>query len=63
MSQSLLSLDAFADDASHVNVIIETPRGSRNKYNYDEELQLFRLGGVLPLGAAFPFDFVKSRKT
>jgi inorganic pyrophosphatase len=57
MSQSLLSLDAFADDASHVNVIIETPQGSRNKYNYDEELLLFRLGGVLPLGAVFPFDF------
>jgi inorganic pyrophosphatase len=57
MSQSLLSLDAFADDASHVNVIIETPQGSRNKYNYDEELQLFRLGGVLPAGASFPFDF------
>lgn len=39
------------------NVIIETPKGSRHKFNYDEEYHLFKLGGVLPAGAAFPFDF------
>jgi inorganic pyrophosphatase len=56
-SRSLLSLGAFADDSSHVNVIVETPQGSRNKYNFDEELGVFKLGGVLPAGAVFPFDF------
>jgi inorganic pyrophosphatase len=40
-----------------LNVIIETPKGSRNKYTYDSELGLFRLKKVLPLGAVFPFDF------
>jgi inorganic pyrophosphatase len=40
-----------------LNVIIETPKGSRNKFNYDEETGLFKLGGVLPAGASFPFDF------
>lgn len=40
-----------------VNVVIETPKGSRNKFTYDEELHLFRLGGVLPAGHTFPFDF------
>jgi inorganic pyrophosphatase len=40
-----------------VNVIIETPKGSRNKFKYDEELGLFKLSGVLPAGASFPFDF------
>jgi inorganic pyrophosphatase len=40
-----------------VHVIIETPQGSRNKFDYDEELGLFKLGGVLPAGAVFPFDF------
>jgi len=40
-----------------LRVIIETPQGSRNKYDYDEELDLFKLGGVLPAGAVFPFDF------
>ena len=49
-------LSAFGDD-EEINVIIETPKGSRNKFNYDEELGLFKLGGVLPTGASFPFDF------
>ena len=40
-----------------LRVIIETPQGSRNKFDYDEETGLFKLGGVLPAGASFPFDF------
>ena len=40
-----------------VNVIIETPKGSPNKYNYDPELKLFKLKKTLPLGMVFPFDF------
>lgn len=40
-----------------VNVVIDTPKGSRNKFKYDEKLCLFKLGGVLPAGASFPFDF------
>ncbi len=45
------------DSDGELNAIIETPRGSRNKFDYDEENHLFKLGGVLPLGASFPFDF------
>src|SRR4051812_30036022 len=52
----LMNLEAF-DDEGELNVIIETPKGSRNKFNYDEETGLFKLGGVLPSGASFPFDF------
>src|SRR4051812_4491345 len=52
----LTNLAAF-DDEGELNVIIETPKGSRNKFNYDEETGLFKLGGVLPSGASFPFDF------
>jgi len=48
-------LESFHED--DLNVVIETPKGSRNKYNYDEETGLFKLGGVLPAGASFPFDF------
>jgi inorganic pyrophosphatase len=40
-----------------LNVIVETPRGSRNKFSYEPELGLFRLGKQLPAGAVFPFDF------
>ena len=55
---NLLELDAFAGaGARELNVIVETPKGSRNKYEYDDELGLFKLGGVLPSGAVFPFDF------
>lgn len=50
-------LDAYGGERGEINVIIETPKGSRNKFNYDEELELFKLGGVLPAGFSFPFDF------
>lgn len=53
---NLLQLAAFHDE-EELNVVIETPKGSRNKYNYDEKLGLFKLGGVLTAGASFPFDF------
>ena len=38
-------------------VIIETPKGKRNKFDYDPESNLFMLGGLLPEGMKFPFDF------
>jgi inorganic pyrophosphatase len=40
-----------------IRVVIETPRGSRNKYNYDAEEGIFVLKKVLPEGHVFPFDF------
>lgn len=57
LSNNLARLSPFAEDSKELNVIIETPKGSRNKYDYDEESGLFKLGGVLPAGAVFPFDF------
>ena len=40
-----------------MNIIIETPRGSREKYKYDAELHLFGLHKILPAGLSFPYDF------
>jgi inorganic pyrophosphatase len=40
-----------------LNIVIETPRGSREKYKYEEELHLFRLHKTLSAGLSFPFDF------
>ena len=40
-----------------INVIVDTPKGSANKYQLDEELGVFKLGGVLTAGHSFPFDF------
>ncbi len=44
-------------DKGIVNVIIETPRGSQNKFDYDPKLKTFRLSKTLPMGTVFPFDF------
>ena len=40
-----------------VNVIIETPRGSQNKFDFDPKLRVFVLKKTLPMGTVFPFDF------
>jgi inorganic pyrophosphatase len=40
-----------------MDIIIETPKGSRQKYTYDKALKLFRLKKVLAPGLVFPFDF------
>src|SRR5882757_10523091 len=37
--------------------IIETPKNRRNKFNYEPDSNLFKLGGLLPEGMMFPFDF------
>jgi inorganic pyrophosphatase len=51
-------LSAFdEEDAELVTVIIETPKGSRNKYAFDPEERIFALKKVLPAGMAFPYDF------
>lgn len=40
-----------------LRVVIETPKGSRNKFAYDPELRVFQLKRTLPAGMAFPYDF------
>lgn len=57
MANPMIDLPPFDKDSGHVNAIIDTPKGSRNKFKYDEKLGIFKLGGALPLGAVFPFDF------
>lgn len=45
------------DEPDLVNVIIETPKGCRNKYDYKPTQDLFELSKVLPAGTVFPLDF------
>ena len=40
-----------------MDVVIETPKGSAQKFNYDPESNFFRLKKVLPMGMMFPYDF------
>ena len=47
----------FDGDAGHVHVIIDTPKGNRNKFAWDERWHVFEMSGVLPAGAIFPYDF------
>jgi inorganic pyrophosphatase len=40
-----------------LRIVIETPKGSRNKYSYDPECDCMQLSTVLPEGMSFPYDF------
>ena len=47
----------FIEGTDNINAIVETPKGSRNKYAYDEKTDLIKLKKALPAGMVFPFDF------
>src|SRR5947199_218741 len=40
-----------------LRVVIETPKGSRNKFAFNPEEHVFELKKVLPSGMSFPYDF------
>ena len=40
-----------------ITAIVETPKGSAQKYDYDEENKWFKLKKIMPAGMVFPFDF------
>jgi inorganic pyrophosphatase len=44
-------------DARTCQVVIETPKGNRSKYDFDPDSGLFRLQALLPEGMSFPLDF------
>ncbi len=50
-------LDSLNPDEANLQVVIETPKGSRNKYAFDEKQRVFGLKKVLPAGMEFPYDF------
>jgi len=40
-----------------IRVVVETPKGSRNKFAFDADEKVFVLKHVLPACMAFPYDF------
>ena len=60
---NLINLPAFTD-AGDVYVVVETPRGSRAKFEYDPKLKTFTLSKSLLTGLTYPHDwgFVPSTK-
>ena len=58
MASPLHQLPAYAPHSrTRIHVVVETPKGSRNKVAFDPELEVFKLKGVLPEGHSFPYDF------
>jgi inorganic pyrophosphatase len=57
MATSVTGLPAVDPDSGHLNVVVDTPKGSRNKFRFDERTGLWRLSKVLPRGLSFPYDF------
>ena len=55
--QDLIRTVPLKSSRGNYNVIIETPGGNRNKYSYDEKLNIFMLKKELPSGFTFPYDF------
>jgi inorganic pyrophosphatase len=51
-----LLIDPF-DRKGLLQVVVETPKRSRNKYAFNDELRVFALKKVLPAGMEFPYDF------
>ncbi|HTV65269.1 MAG TPA: inorganic diphosphatase [Bryocella sp.] len=50
-------INPFNTNTQSLRVVIETPKGSRNKFKYDPELGAYRLNSVLSEGMVFPYDF------
>src|SRR3989344_6975947 len=43
--------------AEEFNVMVEIPKGSENKYEYDDDLDIIKLDWVFTGGFHFPFDY------
>jgi len=52
-----LTLPSYADYPSIIEVVVEIPRGSRNKYEFDERAGVFRLDRVLSSAVFYNFDY------
>jgi inorganic pyrophosphatase len=46
-----------AEDKQMLRVVVETPKGSRNKFAFNPDEHVFELKKVLPSGMTFPYDF------
>jgi inorganic pyrophosphatase len=55
--KSNAKLKQFSQLPARVTVVIETPKGSRNKLKFDPATRQFKLSKVMPEGMMFPYDF------
>ena len=40
-----------------ITAVVETPKGSAQKYDFDPQKNWFKLKKIMPAGMVFPFDF------
>jgi inorganic pyrophosphatase len=55
--KSPTQIDPFSTGQKSLRVVVETPKGSRNKFKFDPELGAYTLSSVLAEGMVFPYDF------
>jgi hypothetical protein len=60
---NLLKIATWADE-DHVHAVVETPRGSSCKLEFDPDLRVFTLAKPLMAGLTYPYDwgFIPSTK-
>jgi inorganic pyrophosphatase len=57
VARSLIELPVRDRATGDLTVVVETAKGSHNKYKYDPDCRTLRLGAVLAEGLSFPYDF------
>ena len=55
--EALSKVRPLGDEKDVVNVLVETPTGSRDKFDLNHEVGLFEWSMQLPAGLSFPFAF------
>ncbi len=55
--KGIAQLPAFDEASGAVNAVVEAVKGTRNKFKFHPDRELFIHDSVLPAGAVYPFDF------
>jgi len=56
-ARELDQIPAWDPDSKHLNVLVDTPKGSAIKFKYDTAYRIYKISHLLPPGTVFPFDF------
>ena len=52
-----MKIKPYKQEPDIINVLIETPKGSRNKYELNKELNVYKLDRVLYTSVQYPGDY------
>ena len=57
MNNLISSISVGNNPSFEVNCVVEVPKGSTNKYEYDKDLNIFKLDRALYEAVFFPYDY------